>query len=305
MKDLIKFESIKVNVPTHKSGQTGYEEIALTRYYKNLQQLAAPILMVHGVAQDGRSFYNGQGEGLAAFLVREGFDVYVADLRGRGKGWPRISSRSEFGLHHWITQDIPACVQALIKKRGDIPQIWIGHGWGGVALTAAYCRFGQQWPVKKIAYLGCRRKRSVSSWSCRLSTLAVPLSYLFGYLPTGRATSTLSNESKQLLREQEQWSRSDSWTDPVDDFDYGAASAKIAFPPSFYMASDKDGFSHPDDVRAFMKTLGKHDGRMLLLSKTNGNLRNYGHRAMLLHPDCEQDHFQDLIDWLNINQVVD
>ena len=40
-----------------------------------------PILMVHGAIENGRIFYTESGKGLACFLARHGYQVYVADLR--------------------------------------------------------------------------------------------------------------------------------------------------------------------------------------------------------------------------------
>ena len=68
---------------------------------------------------------------------------------------------------------------------------------------------------------------------------------------------------------------------------------------SLYFASATDrAFGSPDDVRDFMHELGRHDGRMLVLGRAGGNLHDYSHTGMLLHPDAETDHFPQLLAWL-------
>ena len=55
-----------------------------------------PIFMLHGLIENGLIFYTEKGKGLACYLAEQGFDVYVADLRGRGKSTPMIDHRSSF-----------------------------------------------------------------------------------------------------------------------------------------------------------------------------------------------------------------
>mgnify|MGYP000054680651 FL=1 len=69
---------------------------------------ADPILMVHGAIENGRIFYTESGKGLACFLARHGYQVYVADLRGRGQSTPAIAERAGHGQHELITEDLPA-----------------------------------------------------------------------------------------------------------------------------------------------------------------------------------------------------
>ena len=54
-----------------------------------------PVLMIHGIVEDGRIFYHNSGKGLGSFLAKHGYDVYVADLRGIGKSTPKIHRNSE------------------------------------------------------------------------------------------------------------------------------------------------------------------------------------------------------------------
>jgi hypothetical protein len=36
----------------------------------------------------------------------------------------------------------------------------------------------------------------------------------------------------------------------------------------------------------------------MVLGRAEGNLQDYTHTGMLLHPDAEQDHFPQLLAWL-------
>ena len=90
------------------------------------------IFMLHGSIENGRIFYSKNGKGLAPFLAKQGYDVFVADLRGRGQSTPAINRDSKFGLTECVEQEIPAFLNEIKKIRGNSPQHWIAHSWGTV-----------------------------------------------------------------------------------------------------------------------------------------------------------------------------
>ena len=299
LKTPLKYESIMASLPST-------DQVHMTRFYLDKKRLGAPVFMLHSTLEDGSTFFSDEGTGLACYLARQGYDVYVADLRGKGKSWPQVSSRSSFGTHQAITEDIPALLNKIVIKRGRVPQIWIGHGWGSVLMCSYYARFGEQLcPVSRMAHFGARRQIStfnpskkfyinflwlkLSSWLVRIS----------GYLPAKTLRLGRCNESQGNYRDYLSWSLHNDWSDSEDGFCYGEAICEQQLPPSFYFASEGDkAYGDPADVRQFMKELGPHDGRMLVLSRKSGNLRDYNHLEIVNHEDAEQDHFPLLLEWL-------
>lgn len=278
----------------------------MTRFYKDKKQLGAPVFMLHSTLQDGSTFYAEDNSGLACYLACQGYDVFVADLRGKGKSWPKISQRSTFGVHQAINEDIPALIHEIISRRGHVPQIWVGHGLGSVLLCSVYARYGESLcPVLRMAHFGARRQVQSSNalktllinfiWR-RLSAWLVKLN---GYMPAKFLRLGDTNESAASYRDYLEWSSDDQWLDPEDAFNYGDAILQQQLPPSFYFAASGDRvYGDPPDVRKFVKALGSHDARMMVLSRRDGNLRDYSHLEMLQHKDCEADHFPLLLDWL-------
>lgn len=299
MNDKIHYESMMVSVPSTC-------QIHLKRFICDKEQPGTPVFMLHSNLDDGSIFYGGKHGGLARYLARQGYDVYVADLRGKGKSWPTVNGRSDFGYHQSITEDIPALLKRIIGKRGQVPQIWVSHGWGGVLLTAFYARFGDSLcRVAKMVHFGVRRQSLATNarkrflieimWK-RVSRLLV---WINGYMPAKLLRLGRANESKGNYRDFIQWSDSGKWCDSEDGFCYGEAIQRQQLPPSYYFACKGDkAYGHPDDVRGFIKELGPHDGRMMVLSRRGGNLRDYNHIDMLRHSDCERDHFPLLLNWL-------
>jgi predicted alpha/beta hydrolase len=294
-----------LNVESMPVALSSAEHLHITRFYHDQDKLAAPVFMLASAAQDGSTFFTDEGRGLACYLARQGYDVYVADLRGKGKSWPQISAASRFGSHHAITEEIPKLLEKIVAKRGDVPQIWIGHGWGSVLLCSFYARFGEQYcPVEKMVHFAARRKLRQNNWRKKLLFNVVwqkPLRWLTalrGFLP-GRLLRLGSNESAANIRDYLHWGESICWKGGEDDFDYAAALQQQALPRSFYFAAEGDRiYGDPGDVREFVRELGPHDGRLMVLSRKGGNLQDYGHLAIVQHKDCEKDHFPIMLQWL-------
>jgi predicted alpha/beta hydrolase len=265
-----------------------------------------PVLMLHGAIENGRIFYSGSGKGLAPFLANNGFDVYVADLRGRGKSTPAIGRSSRFGQTEAITEDIPAFVETISRLRGPIPQQWIAHSWGGVLFSSVLARFPEYAPqVASLVYFGS--KRTIRVWNIH-RILQVELVWkwvcplacrIAGYLPACQLGIGSDSETAKSYQQSAEWVKNSEWVDADDGFDYGAAIKKLSLPPIWYIAAAKDhALGHPDDVRDFMESAGSRNSRYTVLSRKNGNLHDYDHINLLTHPDAAADHFPLVAEWL-------
>ena len=265
-----------------------------------------PVLMLHGAIENGRIFYSESGKGMAPYLARNGYDVYVIDLRGHGKSLPAIDRSSCFGQTEAICEDIPACIEAVRKLRGPIPQQWIAHSWGGVFFSSVLARFPEySKDVASLVYFGSKRTirvwniqrivkvELVWKWICPLACL------IYGYLPARQLRIGSDSETAKFYRQSAEWVKNHVWVDSDDGFDYGAAVKKLSLPPIWYLAAENDrALGHPDDVRDFMESSGRQECRYTLLACKNGNLHDYDHIDMLTHSDAVQDHFPLVLEWL-------
>src|SRR3989338_7367506 len=147
-KDILQ-ESIFVRINSSDS-------LHLKRIFRDHQ--GPVVFMLHGSIENGRVFYSQNGKGLAPYLARNGFDVYVADQRGRGASAPLINRHSLYGQTETITEDIPALIRAICEQRGTCHQHWIGHSWGGVLLSSYLARFKENRPlVDSMVFFGTKR----------------------------------------------------------------------------------------------------------------------------------------------------
>ncbi len=284
---------------------TDTDSLFMRRFCENPE--GKPVLMVHGAIEDSHIFYSESGRGLAPFLAKQGFDVYVADFRGHGSSAPAISKESRYGQYEMICEDFPAMMQAVHHERGNIPVSVVAHSWGGVIVSSALARFPDiRDSVSSLVYFGSKRvvrARNIQKFlkiDLMWKLFGSILSYLYGYLPARRFSMGADNETLGYFREGRQWIRPGRWTDPRDGFDYEAAAGGALFPPALFIAGAGDkclGF--PGDVKAFMAEHGKEQPfQYLLLSKENENLLDYGHIDMLVGESAARDHFPQIAHWL-------
>ncbi len=119
-----------------------------------------------------------------------------------------------------------------------------------------------------------------------------------GEVPLHWLRHSLDAESLPLYRDFLRWSDG-SWTSADGALDYSERANATEWPPSLYLARRNGGYiDHPSDTRAFMRELGSHNARLLLLAKGGGNLRNYSPLSMLQHDDAWVDHFPVILDWM-------
>ncbi len=269
--------------------------------------LGEPVLMLHGAIENGRVFYSERGKGLAPYLAQHGLDIYVADLRGRGKSTPPIGRSSRFGQTEAITEDIPAFLEAIRQRRGDSPQHWVAHSWGGVLLFSFLARFpdyGKK--LKTIVCFGTKRTIRVRHFKKRLvmdlcwDHFGRLLVKIFGYLPTTLLKVGSDNETDKSHLHVKRWVQPSSlWIDPDDGFDYGGAILTATLPPTLHFAGAADSYlGHPRDVRDFIQETHLKNFDYVLLSKEQGHLHDYGHVNMLTHPDAAKDHFPAVLAWI-------
>lgn len=260
----------------------------------------APVLMVHGAIANGRVFHSGSGKGLAPFLAREGFDVYVADLRGRGRSEPPVSAGSEFGQTEAIIEDLPAFVDAIRARRGDIPQVWIGYSWGGVLLGSFFARFPQYRGLcRGMVCLGTKRVVQARGWEPFFKVQLVWKRVLpfvaarAGYAPARELGIGSDNESLASLLQCVEWVKPGPWVDPGDGYDYAGAAKGAEFPPALFLAGGQDrALGNPRDVREWIREAGFKEYEFEVIPGLN-------HEGLVTDPEASRRHFRRIAQWLS------
>ncbi|HEA3130938.1 TPA: alpha/beta fold hydrolase [Aeromonas hydrophila] len=264
-----------------------------------------PILMVHGAIENGRIFYTESGKGLACFLARNGYQVYVADLRGRGLSTPAIAEQAEHGQHELITEDLPALHRWIAGRHAGFKLHWMAHSWGGVIMASTLVRFPElAEQVASLVFFGTKRGVSVQNPERWLKVdliwnrLAPWLARRNGFLAARSLKIGADDEPLRYLQETIPWVKCGPWQDPSDGFAYDEAAARVNWPPLWMISAKADKvLGHPTDVRRFSAEMGSA-ARHTRLGRDNGNRLDYDHINMLTAPQAQEDHFPQILEWL-------
>lgn len=292
---------------SHSVYQSEFIPLNITDYL-HLKRIGDPqsprrILLLHGAIENGKIFYSDQGKGFAWYLARQGFEVFVLDLRGRGESFPPIHRQSFYGQREAILEDIPAAMRYL--ETDARPLFWGAHSWGGVLLMSALAHH-PEWAkhIQAAVFFGTKRRVAVQN-SARLWNIELGWNRLFflatallGYLPARTLKVGADSETKRSHAESVHWVKSLAWRDPVSGFDYPQQLAQFQHFPILFLAGQKDAcLGHPEDVRRFMQEVGE-PSEYWLLSKAKGFKHDYGHIDMLTHKEAPLDHFPKVLNWL-------
>ncbi len=269
-----------------------------------------PVLMLADFTEDTRSFFPNLEQsnsdtrlGLAPMLAAEGYDVFMLDLRGKGRSWPSHNREQAWGLHQAIMEDISLHLSAVARLRPACPQVWLGKGMGSVLLTCAYARLDVlPTTVLGMVHLAPGRRSMLNSLRKTLRDMTWRGLQLGASAFGGRIDNAAlgpAPEGAQLAREWRNWRMSTDWRDPADGFNFGLALANKTLPPSLYLCPRKN--HAPGDLadcRHWLEELGAHDAIVLSIDKHSGNQHNYSARELLTHKDAINDHLQNLHHWL-------
>ena len=164
-----------INVPTPVA-ETALTQDGVTLRYKHYPRPGAiPVLLLHGFAQNDRGWDSPIARySFARALSRQGYDVWIGNLRGAGTEGYRSDQPSGAPSHSWtvddhIAQDAPALVETIVERTGQRPFViahsmaaWIMEGYlAGAAHREQELRglitiagvYGLSWPKKLANFL--------------------------------------------------------------------------------------------------------------------------------------------------------
>ncbi len=281
----------------------GEHQLHLRHIWNNVKGI--PVLMLHGTIENGKIFYTESGKGLACYLAEQGFDVYVADFRGKGQSKPAIKNKQNHGQHEMITRDIPKFID-FITERSQQKLHVVCHSWGGIVLASCLVRFPECLSqVASNVCFGTKRRVLVKGMNKFLKvdlvwkTLAPYLAKRRGYLDAKRLKLGADSETLSFIEQSVAWVKPGIWRDPIDGFDYQAASKNITWPATWHITGVKDKvLGHAHDVQAFIAESYNKQAKFSLLAKNSGNAVDYDHIDILTHPQALNDHFPSVVQWV-------
>jgi len=240
-------------------------QIHLLRLLAPAVETRGRLLVLPGLGDDSGTWLAGDMPWVMT-MARSGWDVYVADTRGKGFSLPRLSPQSDWGLQSLLDEEIPALVSGMQHHDASCA----GKPWVAVAEDVAALALLETFASSRTSMAGLQGLLLLHAghpvpmadlpYGRLLPTLGAAHLRLTGYarspwLPGG------AGESRQRFRESLAWLAAEPWktlgSEPVAD----GLAGKV-WPPTMYLAQEPHWVS-VHAVQSLMASLPSHDARVL------------------------------------------
>jgi len=235
-------------------------------------------------------------EPLAADLAQQGCSVCLLEQRGQGRSTLRPSYRVNISMSDYLDQDIPASLDWIQKRSGELPLLLGGHSLGG-HLSTLYAGI-EPLRIKGIVHIACsfpyfRDFPTIRSWQIRFLSLLVSMARIFpGYFP-GAVIGFAGRESSTLMNEWRHWALSGNF-----DFDPSrplAQGVKSYLGPVISIGLADDDFACEAGIKRALSLFNEHQVTRLELGHEQQG-PYLGHFKWARQPDGVVNA---LIEWMN------
>ncbi|GLZ87686.1 esterase [Metapseudomonas resinovorans] len=273
-------------------------ELVLTRLGLPGHEAArgVPVILLHGSFSNRRFWYSPKGLGLGPYLVRAGFDVWIAEMRGHGLS-PRNQHYRRNRVADYARFDLPAIAAFVREQCGQAPH-WIGHSLGGTTLAAALGGhyLGEE-DVASAALFGSQVSRVY--WPLKVPPVAWGGRMLlkrFQVLSGSRLKRGPEDEPIGLVLESMRWhGLFGRFGDAERDWWAGLADVRI---PVLGVAAAGDLQDPVWACRKLVEQVPREYSHFLRLAKDEGFSDDFGHIEMLVSKVAEREVWPLVAHWL-------
>lgn len=278
--------------------------LRMIRLY-NVEGPGKPVFMLHGLRQNAGFFLDKtRKNGLALYMAKLGYDVYLGQLRGRGfsSSSDKNKKNMDLDLIHAIEEDLHFMLNLIEQHSGGKQQIWIGNEFGSTILISFLAKQPYRLDmIESMVHFNPLINTHASTWTQRFylnfikKNIHSTSARFFGYVPA--FGSTMEKESWSLYKDALHCM--DGNFSAVAGLDLLEKIKELNWPPSLYLSSTKKlKRDCVNDTRLFMFKLAPHNAQMIKLGTQAGNLDNYTQSDICLNPKAEMDFFPFIQNWL-------
>jgi len=133
-------QSFGLNFETHKIKTKDGYILTAWRMYKHSKENKVPIILQHGILDDGFSFLVlGRRNSLVTYLAKKGYDVWIGNSRGQAysmdheeyyHSYNPFSKYWDFSFHEMAIYDFPAIISYVKNITSSNKVNFIGHSQG-------------------------------------------------------------------------------------------------------------------------------------------------------------------------------
>lgn len=281
-----------------------------------------PVLLVHGMGANHYNWDYRPENSLADYLVAEGWDVWVPELRGDpGSVGPTRRARAEFDFDAHALHDLPTAVDIVLDETGAEQLYWIGHSMGGMLLYTALSQYPERiragvavcspstftatrrrlWSLRAVGWAfggrgrvharaWARASMVFGRWSPVVRRIAEP-DHVEASMARGLVRHALVDLPHPMVRQGAEWMRSGSFT--LRD---GSPWVRPVDVPLLVMGAPGDRIVAEPDVAATCDVYP--DCTYRELSVAGGFSGEYGHVDPLVGSTARDEVYPVISSWL-------
>lgn len=236
-------------------------QIHLLRLYAPAVTSHAQLLVLPGLGNDSSVWLSGEHPWVRT-MAQAGWDVYVADTRGKGFSLPKISPQSDWGLHSLLDEEIPALVSHMRDGNAALPWLCVAEDVPGLGfLTALVRQRIDDAQLQGVLLLQVGRLEAGADWRYRwLWRVGQWASRLTGYVRSPWLSGPAA-ESRPRFFESLAWLSMPDWVDP-DGADIGRAAQGARLPDILHIAQQPHWLPAAN-VQRFVRSLPAHNAQLL------------------------------------------
>lgn len=262
------------------------------------------LLLLHAMMVDARTLDRPPGSGIASAFCERGFQVFTADLRGRGASGPTVSQGGTWSYDDLVQRDVPALVSA-VAARSSGPLWVVGHSLGS-HVAAASIGSGACLPAPHGLVLiagniwlpsleGSRRRRLEKSLALGLFGAGADA---VGRWPSRRLRMGSVDEAMPYVQDLCRFWREDSWCSR-QGVDYLASLEKVSGPVLAVTGAADRLFGHVEGARAFAERFGPGRADFVLARSGRRGLRWDPDHMGIVTDARSRPVWDEIADWID------
>lgn len=302
-------------------------KVAVWHYPAPGQSKEEPVLLVHGMAANHKTFTYHNHSGLIPYLCERGYDCWAVDLRGRGESDVPDNSWS---FDDYAKKDLPPVVDHVIDLSSTDRLHWVGYSMGGMlfyALAGALdyqSKFGSGVTIgspvnfhnptlfdqlgSKLHAFPFNLKRFPVAYLLRwlgLTLGLVPPKVRVPLVNVNNMESKIlrrfpsvifGNTSSRAITQYPNWVVNQEWTDRNGKNNYRNAVGSINV-PTMTVIGARDELCSTREQSGFDE-LGSNDKKFLLAGKDNGFSEDYSHLDLIFGQNADNEIYEPVSEWL-------
>ncbi|MEZ4428996.1 MAG: alpha/beta fold hydrolase [Nannocystaceae bacterium] len=291
--------SVRVDPPRFVASSDGHE-LQLRSIRPAQAEDGAVILCVHGLFSDSRSFLGGGDQGPARALAERGHVVYLGELRGHGRSRGPRPRGGGWGFDAYARADIPALIRAVHVEE-QRPIFLFCHSMAGYAALVGIALDPELQGLLAGVILLSSAVNDYSDGGLKkvaMIKLGAVLGRLLGRFPAKTLKMGPSDEPGRLMRQFAEWADDRSFRSEDGSIDYWRALAEVRV-PIFAGIGEADVFhASPARGRRLVEHLGSDDKTFVVLGRSSGLSRDFGHVDVLRSRFAEAEVLPQIDAWI-------